>query len=152
MPYAVTLPPGVRGDAFERAIALTYPGPLVSGRPGPNIPMPADKLAQLQAAYPTMQAEFRKTATDATALISLSSGDSSIRIEAAYPLPDGTTGPCLVLRFTGEQTKNVISECVWDLQFSGPGVGPYTWIGGKWKIVQDVTRPDAGLIVGPIET
>ncbi len=152
MPYAVTLAPGVRGDAFERALALVYPGPLVSGRPGPSIPMPADKLAQLTSAYPTMQAEFRTKATDTTALISLTSADGGIRIESDYPLADGTTGPCLVLKFSAEQTKNVIQDCVWDLQFSGPGVGPYTWISGKWKIVQDVTRPPVDIIQGPIDT
>lgn len=155
MPYRAELLPGVRGDAFERAIPLKFPGMPVAGKETPLIPIPADFLSLIMDTYPVMAADFRATAAASTALISLSSADGGIRIEPAYPLDDGTVGPALVLKFTAQQTQNVIQTCVWDIEFSGPGIGPDTWLTGNWKIGQDVTRrtsPDVGPIEGPIET
>ncbi|UQN10345.1 hypothetical protein [Deinococcus sp. QL22] len=139
MAYKVKLEKGRRGDGFERAVALTYAGPVVGGQPT-RIPMPPAAVAQVQAAYTVMRAQFKVDATDEAALIELTSAAGDLRIEAAYPLPDGTTGPALVFRFTPLHTAKVIDTCVWDLEFSSPGQSPQTWAQGTWSIEQDVTR------------
>ena len=152
MPYpAVLAPNGYRGDAFERAIALTRAGPPVNGKPGPRLPMPEADLLAIQATYPLMEAQFKLAATDNTSLISLSSahfddltGLPDIRIELAYPLPDGGVGPALVLFFQELHTKAAFDQCVWDLQFVDANGRRQTWIAGEgWGIDQDVTRTAA---------
>ena len=50
----------------------------------------------------------------------------------------------LALRLTSAHSAVVRTDLVWDMQFSGPGVGPYTLFEGEgWSILQDGTRTDA---------
>lgn len=137
--YTVTLPNGTRGDAFERAVALTTIGPVVNGVAS-RIPLPSASVATLISTYTLIQAQFKTNPSDIIARITMTSALGDLRIEQAYLLPDGTLGPALVFRFTVSMTQVAIPLCFWDVQFSGVGIGPTTWIGGSWAIDQDVTH------------
>ena len=123
---------GTRGDQFIRAIPLQHPTT-------PPTPLTVAEAQSLITAYPTIEMQVRAVATDATPLISLTAAAGELVIQAAYLLPDGTTGPVLVI--TADPVKcGAVLVGKYDIQFSGVGVGPYTWVGGTFKLTQDVTR------------
>ena len=132
MPYKLALS-GVRGDALLIAVPITSPGPPV--RPA--------TLAEAQAikdAWPVISMQVRANAADTgTPLLSLTA-PAQLSIQTAYPMPDGTTAPVLLISADSSLTQNVIDSAVYDIEFSGPGTGPYTWIAGSFKLVQDVNR------------
>jgi hypothetical protein len=154
MPFRIKqFPPGTRGDAFERAVPLMWPGPVVGGVQQ-WVPMPAAQVTQLRATYPVIQSQFRRRRNDPEVLIDLSSERAwampdaahpstqrELSIEDSYPLPTGGLGPCLVFRFSSANTAEPVKTCEFDVQFSGPAVGPLTWAEGSWRIDMDVTRP-----------
>jgi len=132
MPYFLNLS-GVRGDALLIAVPLTHPGP-------PARPLTVDEAQAIKTAWPTIEMQVRAKATDNGApLISLTSAANQLSIELSYPLPSGVNGPVLLIR-AAPQFTNLVLTGVYDIQFSGPGDGPYTWVSGEFKLVQDVTR------------
>ena len=133
MPYKLALS-GVRGDALLIAIPLTFPGP----------PVRAATLAEAQAiqtAWPTIAMQVRQTA-EATGvpLLSLTALAGQLSIQTAYTMPNGTLAPVLLISADASLTQSVIEGAVYDIEFSGAGTGPYTWIAGAFKLVQDVNR------------
>ena len=148
-PSKVTLPNVWRGDVCELAIALLGAGPVVNGpvvggkptRVQSSVPLPAADLALMQSTYTLIECQFKFAAIDEDPVIDLSSVRGDLRFEVAARLPDGTTGPAIVIRLQQQHTRTPRADLVWDMQFSGAGVGPYTlFYGDEWKILQDRTR------------
>lgn len=129
MPYIVKLS-GVRGDAFLRAIPLTYPGPPVR-------PLTAIEAQAIKDAYPVILMQVRDD-TD-TVLLSLSAAAGELSIEVSYPQPDGTNAPALLIRAAAVKCQQLV-DGAYDIEFSGPSLGPYTWVGGSFALTHDVTR------------
>ena len=131
MPYRVDLN-GTRGDEFLRAIPLTRPT-------SPPVPLSGTEAQAIKDAYPTIEMMVRADGSDVSPAISLSSVTGELSVQTVYPLPDGTTGPVLLIHAPASKCGFVI-DGRYDVQFSGPGTGPFTWIAGAFKLVRDVTR------------
>ena len=133
MPYKLALS-GVRGDALLIAIPLTFPGP----------PVRAATLAEAQAiqtAWPVISMQVRQAAeATGTPLLSLTALAGQLSIQTAYTMPNGTLAPVLLISADASLTQSVIEGAVYDIEFSGAGTGPYTWIAGAFKLTQDVNR------------
>ncbi|WP_412026999.1 hypothetical protein [Deinococcus yunweiensis] len=134
MPHTLDLT-GVRGDEFLHAIPLTSPGPPVR-------PLTTAEAQAIKDAWPDIHLQVRARAGSATVLIDLTSAGGELAIEPAYPQPDGTTAPALVIHAAAGK-MDPAGTSVYDIQFSGPGTGPFTWIGGKFTLAQDVTDATA---------
>ena len=136
MPYKLPLS-GVRGDALLIAIPLTSPGPPVR-------PATLAEAQAIQAAWPTISMQVRQTAdATGTPLLSLTALAGQLSIQTAYTMPNGTLAPVLLISADSSLTQSVIEGAVYDIEFSGPGTGPYTWIAGGFKLAQDVNRAPA---------
>ena len=133
MPFRLALS-GVRGDALMIAVPLTYPGP-------PLRPLTAAEAQAIQSAWPTITMQVRVTPEAiGTPLLSLSAIGMQLSIQTAYTQADGTLAPVFLITADPSLTQTVISGAVYDVEFSGPGNGPYTWLSGNFSLVQDVSR------------
>ena len=133
MPYKLALS-GVRGDALLIAIPLTFPGPPVR-------PATLAEAQAIQAAWPVISMQVRQAAeATGTPLLSLTALANQVTIQPAYTMPNGTLAPVLLISADSSLTQSVIESAVYDIEFSGPGSGPYTWITGSFKLTQDVNR------------
>ncbi|WP_295823042.1 hypothetical protein [uncultured Deinococcus sp.] len=147
MPHTVNLS-GTRGDEFHVAIPLMVPE-------SPPRPATLADVARLIATYPVIRMQVRQRATAATVLIELTSAAGELRFEPDAPLPTGGTGPALVISGPAHKMTPVLPHAapgaralgpgpgVYDIEFSGPEHGPFTWVGGAFVLAQDVT--DNGL-------
>ena len=132
MPYKLPLS-GVRGDALLIAIPLTLPGPPVR-------PATLAEAQAIQAAWPVISMQVRQTAeATGTPMLSLTALANQVTIQPAYSM-NGTLTPVLLISADSSLTQTVIADAVYDIEFSGPGTGPYTWITGAFKLIQDVNR------------
>lgn len=132
MPYTLNLS-GVRGDALLIAVPLYIPG-------SPARPVTVDEAQAIKDAWPNIEMQVRAKASDnGSPLLSLTSGAGQLSIELSYPQPSGPNAPVLLIKAAASVTNAVIKG-VYDIQFSGPNDGPYTWLGGEFSLVQDVTR------------
>ena len=133
MPFKLALS-GVRGDALLIAVPIIYPGPPVR-------PATLAEAQAIQTAWPVIAMQVRQTA-DAVGLplLSLTALAGQLSIQPAYTMPSGTLAPVLLISADSSLTQTVIDGAVYDIEFSGPGSGPYTWITGGFKLVQDVNR------------
>ena len=136
MAYKLSLS-GIRGDALLIAVPLVYPGP-------PQRPLTAPEAQAIKDAWPTITMQVRQTA-DALGLplLSLTALAGQISVQTAYAQADGTLAPVLLITADPSLTQTVIEGAVYDIEFSGAGTGPYTWIAGGFKLTQDVNRVSA---------
>jgi hypothetical protein len=127
---------GVRGDALLIAVSLIIPGP-------PPRPLTTAEAEAIRATWPVMEMQVRLKAGDlGEPLLSLTSAAGQLSIVPAYPQPDGGTAPVLLIQAADDLTQ-LAMRGVYDIQFSGPGTGPYTWLAGVFKLRPDVTRAPA---------
>jgi len=133
MPYRLALS-GVRGDALLIAVPLVYPGP-------PQRPLTAAEAQTIQTAWPTITMQVRMTPEAIGApLLNLTALAGQLSIQTAYMQADGTLAPVLLITADPSLTQTVITGAVYDVEFSGPGNGPFTWLSGNFSLTQDVSR------------
>ena len=133
MPFRLALS-GVRGDALMIAVPLTYPGP-------PLRPLTAAEAQPIKDAWPTITLQVRITAEATGApLLNLTALAGQLSIQTAYMQADGTLAPVLLITADPTLTQTVITGAVYDVEFSGPGNGPFTWLSGNFSLTQDVSR------------
>lgn len=122
MPHVVNLE-GVRGDGFERNI------PLLTG-PLPGRLLTLDEMSSIVNTYPLIRMQVRKRAGAPEVVIELSSLNSELVYLSASS----------ELKITFSASKALSAgDFVYDVQFSGPGVEPFTLFGGKLTLLQDIT-------------
>lgn len=117
---------GIRGDGFERHIPLQTGSPLRY--------LSVEEMNAIISVYPLIRMQARPKIGSNEISLDLSSLNGELVL-----LPATSE---LKISFAASKAKSA-GVYVYDIQFSGPSVEPFTLLGGTLTLIQDVTDAPA---------